>query len=231
VTAAVRTAFEGRRIPVHRLAVMPHRATCNPARKDITMPSKRANTTLTAATHSGRPDWPFQFIQADAAELKRLAQPIALGADCCRPCTKIITLLPKTRMNGHSGVGYQMINVDGFRYINAHVVSDALNSSTQRGFSLELSFSLNPFVAGVGVVGESNFFFSFDGGFVAGAGAQRLGRCQSSDLTISGGLPRIGGVDMSHILRVPVLGPYVRASIFNEDSVPRSGEVRAYLTT
>jgi hypothetical protein len=51
-----------------------------------------------------------------------------------------------------------MINVDGFRHINAYVVSDRLNSTSQRGFSLEISFSLNPFVHGVGVVGETRYF-------------------------------------------------------------------------
>jgi hypothetical protein len=195
------------------------------------MPKRRDDSQPKIASQLGRPDWPYHLIEVGAAELRDLGKPVPVEKDCSRPCTKIITLLPKTLVNGHSGVGFQMINVDGFRYLNAHVVSDALNSTTQRGFTLELSFSLNPFVLNVGVVGESNFFFSFEGGFLAAAGAQRLGRCQTSDLTIGGGLPRIGGVDMSHILRVPVLGPYVRASIFNEDNVARSGEVRAYLTT
>ena len=195
------------------------------------MPSKKNPSPSVITRHQSRPDWPYHVIEVGPTELAQLSKPMTLAADCCRPCTKIITLLPKTRVAGHSGVGYQMINIDGFRHLNAHVVSDALNSTAQRGFTLELSFSLNPFVAGVGVVGESDFFFSFDGGFLVGGGAQRLARCQTSDLTIGGGLPRIGGVDMSHILRVPVLGPYVRASIFNEDGVARSGEVRAYLTT
>ncbi|MFT5644903.1 MAG: hypothetical protein ACI83P_002467 [Janthinobacterium sp.] len=195
------------------------------------MPSHKSPAHSAIDRHQSRPDWPYHIIEADPAQMKELEKLVPLPERCCHPCTKVITLLPKTRVNGHAGVGYQMINIDGFRYLNAHVVSDALNSTAQRGFTLELSFSLNPFVPGVGVVGESDFFYSFDGGFLASAGAQRLGRCQTSDLTIGGGLPRIGGVDMSHILRVPVLGPYVRASIFNEDGAARSGEVRGYLTT
>jgi hypothetical protein len=44
-------------------------------------------------------------------------------------------------------------------------------------------------------------------------------------------VPRIGGVDLTHILRVPVMGSYIRASAFNEDTTARSVEVTAYLTT
>jgi hypothetical protein len=32
-------------------------------------------------------------------------------------------------------------------------------------------------------------------------------------------------------LRVPVMGPYIRASAFNEDTTARNAEVNAYLTT
>jgi len=124
-----------------------------------------------------------------------------------------------------------MINIDGFRMINAYVISDRLSSTTQRGFTLELSFSLNPFVSGVGVVGESSFFFNFDSYFEPGTLSHRLAECQTSDLTTSGGLPRLGGVDLTHILRTPVMGPYVRASVFNQDSVARNVEVSAYLLT
>jgi hypothetical protein len=46
-----------------------------------------------------------------------------------------------------------------------------------------------------------------------------------------GGLPWYGGTDLTHILRVPVMGPYVRASVFNEDDTTRKVEVKAYLST
>jgi hypothetical protein len=124
-----------------------------------------------------------------------------------------------------------MINIDGYRTINAFVTSDALNSSIQRGFTLEISFALNPFVLNVGVVGETSFFFNFDSYFDPGSFNHRLITCETSDLTTIGGLPYIGGVDLTHILRVPVMGPYVRASVFNEDGIARNAEVRAYLST
>lgn len=124
-----------------------------------------------------------------------------------------------------------MINIDGFRVINAYVISTALNSTAQRGFSLELSFSLNPFVPGIGVVGETSVFFDFGAYYDPTTASHRTIVCHTSDLTSLGGLPWIGGVDLTHILRVPVLGPYVRASAFNEDGETREVEVRAYLST
>jgi hypothetical protein len=124
-----------------------------------------------------------------------------------------------------------MINIDGYRMINAYVTSDRLNSSTQRGFSLILSFSLNPFVAGVGVVGETSYFFNFDAYFEPGTLSHRTGETQTSDLTTIGGVPYLGGVDLTHILRTPVMGPYVRASVFNQDSAAHNVAVNAYLTT
>jgi hypothetical protein len=56
-----------------------------------------------------------------------------------------------------------MINIDGYRMINAYVISDPLSSTNQRGFTLELSFALNDFVYGVGVVGETSYFFNLFG--------------------------------------------------------------------
>jgi len=53
-----------------------------------------------------------------------------LDPTCDKACTKIISLLPRTNVPPHSGVGYQMINVDGYRMINAYVISDRLNSTT-----------------------------------------------------------------------------------------------------
>jgi hypothetical protein len=143
----------------------------------------------------------------------------------------VITLLPKTTVQPGWGVGCYMVNIDGYRTINAYVIGDALNSTANRGFTLELSFSLVDFVYGVGVVGESSHFYDFDTYFNAGPYLQRLIHLGTSDLTAGGGLPQIGGVDLTHILRAPVLGPFVRASVFNEDSQTWDVDVRAYLST
>jgi len=185
---------------------------------------------LVRQVHPARPDWNYYVLEPGQAAAKELLVPQQFEG-CERPCTAVLTLLPKTNIAGHSGVGYQMINIDGYRTINAYVISDPLNSSLMRGFSLELSFALNPFVPGVGVVGETSFFFNFDSYFEPGTYSHGLIRCLTSDLTTTGGLPRIGGIDQAHILRAPVMGPYVRASIFNEDTTARNAQVSAYLST
>lgn len=191
----------------------------------------KGELSLVKRVNLSRPDWDYFLLEPKKAKIEELLKPMVFGKACDKPCTKILSLLPKTNVAGRTGVGYQMINIDGYRTINAYVISDRLNSTTQRGFTLELSFSLNPFVYGVGVIGETSFFFNFDSYFEPGTLTHRTARCETSDLTTTGGLPWIGGVDLTHILRAPVMGPYVRASVFNEDGVARNVEVSAYLST
>lgn len=196
----------------------------------MTSKKSKARPKLVKDVHFSRPDWNYFLLDPGKAIREELLFPPVFD-QCERPCTKIMTLLPKTNIDGHTGVGYQMINIDGYRTINAYVISDRLTSTLQRGFTLELSFSLNPFVYGMGVVGETSSFFNFDSYFEPGTSSHRLARCETNDLTTTGGLPRIGGVDLTHILRAPVMGPYVRASVFNEDGAARSAQVSAYLST
>lgn len=193
--------------------------------------SAKIQQQLVKSSHPTRPDWSYFLIEPERRVINQLTKAHIFAKTCERPCTKVITLLPKTNVASQTGVGYQMINIDGFRWINAYVISDRLTSTSQRGFTLELSFSLNPFVYGVGVVGESSYFFNFDSYFDPSTGSHKTIRCETNDLTSTGGLPRIGGVDLTHILRVPVMGPFVRASAFNEDGTARNVEVKAYLST
>ena len=186
---------------------------------------------LVEAVHPVRPDWKYYLPKEDRALIKKLAKRPIFPKICDRPCTKVMTLFPKDTVNGHTGEGYHMINVDGYRTINAYVISDALNSTLQRGFTLELSFSLNDFEFGVGVIGETSYFYNFENYFNPGTSSQGTLRCETNDLTTTGSLPWIGGTDLTHILRVPVMGPYVRASVFNEDDNARQAEVKAYLST
>ena len=192
---------------------------------------KEIQQRLVKSTHPTRPDWSFVIIEPKPSVVSQLKKAHVFSKTCSKPCTKVVTLLPMTNVDGASGVGYQMINIDGFRWINAYIISDPLNSSTQRGFSLELSFSLNPFVLGVGVVGESSYFFNFDNYYDPGTESHKTIRCETNDRASTGGLPWIGGVDLTHILRIPVMGPYVRATAFNEDRTARNVEVKAYLST
>lgn len=195
------------------------------------MEKKKSEKGYIKAVHKARPDWEYYLPVVNKKLIAKLATKPIFPKTCERPCTKVITLFPEDTVNGHCGKGYHMINIDGYRIINAYVISDALNSTTQRGFTLELSFSLNDFVYGVGVIGETSHFFNFDSYFNPGNSSHRTLRCETNDLTTTGGLPWIGGTDLTHILRVPVMGPYVRASAFNEGNTPRKVEVKAYLST
>jgi hypothetical protein len=150
---------------------------------------------------------------------------------CEKPCSAKIVLFPKKAIEPSTGYGYYMINVDGYRMLNCFVISDPLNSTAMRGMTLELSFALEPFVIGIGYYGETTAFFDLDTYYDPGATEHGLIIAKTSDKLSTGGLPWIGGRWLSHILRAPVMGPYVRASVFNEDSTTRSAEVIAYATT
>lgn len=195
------------------------------------MAKRKSTKGYIRTAHPARSDWEYYLPKENKALITKLAKKPRFPKYCDRPCTKTLTLFPEDTVNGHTGKGYHMINIDGYRMINAYVVSDALNSTTQRGFTLELSFSLNDFVPGQGVLGETSHFFNFDSYFDPGNSYHNTIRCETNDLSTTGGLPWIGGTDLTHILRVPVMGPYVRASVFNEDGTARKVEVRAYLST
>lgn len=193
--------------------------------------TKKDSTSYIKTTHKSRPDWNYYLPEENISLTETLAKKPIFPNACETPCTKIMTLFPQDIVNGHTGKGYHMLNIDGYRMINAYVISEALNSTTQRGFTLELSFSLNDFVYGVGVLGETSYFFNFDNCFNPGKSSHKTLRCETNDLTTTDGIPWIGGTDLTHILRVPVMGPYVRASVFNEDTTSRKVEVKVYLTT
>jgi hypothetical protein len=53
-----------------------------------------------------------------------------------------IELFPSRQVEPKTGYGYYLINVDGYSYLNCYLISDALFSSNQRGFTLEVSFAL-----------------------------------------------------------------------------------------
>jgi len=178
-----------------------------------------------------RPDWDYAILTPPKSVIASLQKAFIFPKTCSKACTKLVTLLPKVKIAPRTGLGFPMVNIDGFRTINAFVISDPITSSLQRGFTLELNFAPKPFVLGVGVVGETSFYFNAETYFDPGTLTHPIHRCETSDLTTTGGLPKIGGVDLTHILRTPVMGPFVRASAFNEDNVSHSVQVIAYLST
>ncbi|MNU50428.1 hypothetical protein D3C71_393930 [compost metagenome] len=193
--------------------------------------TKNLKTSWVKNVKLNHPDTNFFLPKDDKKLISELLKPHVFKTDCQKTCTKVIDLLPSTLVEANTGVGYHMINVDGFRYLNAYVISDPLNSTSKRGFTLEISFSVNDFVYGVGVVGETSHFFNFDNYYNSSENDKKLVHIGTSDLTSLGGLTQIGGVDYTHLLRIPVMGPFIRASVFNKDNTDREVTVKAYLTT
>jgi len=174
---------------------------------------------------------PVKLIELPEAELEALRVAPIFAATCNRACTSVKTLISRRVVPPRSGIGTPPINIDGYRKLSAYLISDPLSSTTMRGFSLRLSFSVFPFQTGIGVVGAADCFFNFDTECVSGVDQQRLNVLATSDLKTNNGLPRLGGRDLAHILHTPVLGPYVSATMSNEDSAARSAEVLVYLST
>ena len=122
-----------------------------------------------------------------------------------------------------------MINVDGYSYLNCYLRSDALFSSNQRGFTLEVSFALE---GSSSAYDETSYYFDIEEYYYTSNLEHKLIRIQTNDLlSATGGVPYIGGQNLVHILRTPVLGPYVRVSVFNEDTQTHYARVIAYATT
>lgn len=185
----------------------------------------------TLQKHSRWPDKKIYLAQVDAQTAKRLKQPVKL-LGCDRPCTRVIELLPPTSIEGHSGRGYAMVNVDGYRHLNCFLISDPLSDPGDRGFSLHISFAVGPFMTGVGWLGETWVFASAEQIRFTGQADQPVAWLTTSDLAAATGqVPYTGGSNLSQITRVPVMGPYVRATAINEGSQTRSARVVAYATT
>ena len=140
---------------------------------------------------------------------------------------KVITLLPKTTLQPGEGYGNQPLNVDGFSYANIYVISSP--PGTKQACNLEVSFACFPFEDGVGVKGEAYSFFNFDSeSYNKGIEVSHY-RIATSDLNVDGHTESTYDFT-SHILRTPILGPYLRAIAGNRDDGPRDVEVLAYLT-
>lgn len=189
------------------------------------------NPKLVKISHPRRPDWDVYVIEPTEKQLADNVMPFPLPAPCQKACTASITLVPQINIGPHSGIGFAPVNVDGFRWLNAYVTSDSLHSTAQRGFSLELFFSLNPFVPAVGVRSQAWTFFNMESFYDGAAGHHQSQYTSMSDLTLGGGPPYFGGVDLTQVLRVPVIGPFVSAIAFNEDSVAHNAQVVAYVST
>lgn len=155
------------------------------------------------------------------------------GSGCDKPCTKVLTLLPNVLVQPGHGRGSTPIKVDGYRVMNLYVISDPDNSSESRAFTLDVSFAPigTPNEYGLALRGETSSVYNYDSlGNATGTEALHY-KLQTSDRGANGMLPHAGGLDLAHILRVPVIGPYARVIALNRGTVAKNVEVVAYLTT
>lgn len=189
--------------------------------------SKNFGFELIKSIHPSRPDIQYFLPKEDKKLMNELLRPPLSPKGCQMVCSKAITMLPKTNLEGGHGVGYYFVNVDGYRYINAYIISTQLERADESGFSLEIDFSLDP----VGVVGGTSYFFNFDNYYETADFEKKTIHCSTSYLD-SSGILRIGdGYDFTHIMRVPVMGPYARAVAINNGITNSDVEVKAYITT
>jgi hypothetical protein len=149
-----------------------------------------------------------------------------------RPVTKVVTVLPQVSLPPSSGRGNAALNVDGYRMINLFVKSDPVLSTADRGISLDIAFAPTTVMTGtwtnLGCDGEC--LFNFDSlGTSAGYEAKYY-RLTVSDRNVNDTV-KAGGRDLSYIVRVPVLGPFLRVIASNRGNTPRNVEVIAYLVS
>ncbi|HEX4966234.1 MAG TPA: hypothetical protein VF173_35830 [Thermoanaerobaculia bacterium] len=147
-------------------------------------PAAGIKTQLVKTINPRYPDRDFYLPAIDEEAMKKLTEPPILAPGCVKACTNLLTLIPQTLVNARSGIGSLKFNVDGYRTINAYVISDPLFSGTQRGFTLELVFSIVP---GLGSQ-ETSAFFNFGSYFDPSKDIQGLLRCATSDSLTTGGL-------------------------------------------
>lgn len=162
--------------------------------------------------------------------IAKLSKAAVFNPKCQKVYSKVIELLPETTIKPNTGRCSFMVNIDVFRYSKVYLIGERLTSSTQKGFSFRLSFSVNPFVLGVGMVGETNRFFNFDTYYNKDEYVKKLTQISITYET-SPGYSLHGGVDNRYMVRMPVMGSYVRAAALNNDSAARRVKVMAYLTT
>ena len=197
------------------------------ANQDQSTAGKGNGAQLVKTINPRYPDMDFYLPADDAEVMKKLAEPPVFAQGCAKACTNVLTMIPRTLVNPSNGIGSGRYNIDGYRMINAYVISDPLFSTSQRGFRLELSFA----IASGGGGKETTAVYNFDSYFNPVPYDQPLLHCGTSDRLTTGGLPWIGGVDLVHILRAPVMGPYVSAVVINQDTEAHNVEVQAYLST
>ncbi len=149
-----------------------------------------------------------------------------------RPVTKVVTVIPTVLLQPASGRGNSALNVDGYRMINLFVKSDPVLSAADRGISLDIAFAPATVTTGTwtDLSCDGECLFNFDSLGTAAGYEAKYYRLTVSDRNVNDTV-KAGGRDLSYIVRIPVLGPFLRVSATNRGSTARNVEVTAYLVS
>ena len=168
-----------------------------------------------------------ELLQPVGKTARILIDDVVLPRDVQRVYAKVVDLMPPMVIQPGHGLGLTFVNVGGFRFANVYVTSDPAAVSGLQGFALEVEFALQPTIAGL-PIGGTSVFFNFDG-YTGSDLEHRSTRCIADNWNPAG--QAWTGASDIHILRVPVMGPYMRPLVFNLGTVARAAAVKAYLTT
>ncbi len=165
--------------------------------------STQPKATIVERTYPGRPGWKFSLIvpPRTRASANRLLRPIARNV----ASTKVVSLLSPTLLQPKHGAGQTMTDVRGYRMANVYLLCEPICTSGERGCSMQVEFALD--ATTTGVPAGTSAFLNLDGYGDPADQEHRLIHCNSSDLCVDGYLPWYGGVNLCHILRVPIMGP------------------------
>lgn len=149
-----------------------------------------------------------------------------------RPVTKVVTVIPTVQLPPSSGRGNPALNVDGYRMINLFVKSDPVLSGADRGISLDIAFAPGTVTSGTwtDLSCDGECLFNFDSLGTASGYEAKYYRLSVSDRNVNDTV-KAGGRDLTYVVRVPILGPFIRVIATNRGSTPRNVEVTAYLVS
>lgn len=150
-----------------------------------------------------------------------------------RPVTKVITILPKVALPPNAGRGNAALNIDGYRMVNLFVKADPVLSTGDRGFSVDIAFAPTTVTDASGWTNlscDGEALFNFDSLGTATGYEAKYYRLTVSDRNVNDTV-KAGGRDLTYIVRIPVLGPFIRVIASNRGNTTRNVEVLAYLMT
>lgn len=141
------------------------------------------------------------------------------NSNCCEVKTKTVVIYENHSIPANTGISTGMYtNVDHYRYVNV-MVEFQQDSIGEEPVSLGVSFAHDS----IGKWG-SRTYFTFEENYTAPADPQAMALSGENSW---GGAPE---GNSSYIARLPIMGPYMRVTLFNYHYAARNITVALYLT-